>query len=356
MHHCLLTLVFILAFFTTAFSRKPLIIFPGDNSEWYSYSDSKSGGNSENYSIDYSDSTIRWISQLKNNNIHKWPFLGISKRIFGLKKGCFSEEDTLISVISCNRNMRITIKLSTFDPVITKSNNMMSYRVLECPVNIGKEQRTIALPLKLFKVADWWKRQYGISAQDNRQFLDSICKIDFTINDPAYADQINTINIFNLEIHPQRDSSFMGLLTVSASGLILLILYLYKRSINVSTVVKDITLQLQPRKITANLSDWERVLQYLQENYSDPQISLQYVSKALAFSDSKLSHIINDRYPDGFRCLVHELRINEGKRLIKESEMNISEIAYKLGYATPNHFNREFKKRMGVSPSAFRKL
>jgi AraC-like DNA-binding protein len=115
------------------------------------------------------------------------------------------------------------------------------------------------------------------------------------------------------------------------------------------------SIQIKPRPVPGPPSEWERVLEYLQVNYTDPQLNLQQLAINIGISDSKHSRLINERCHDGFRYLVHEFRINEGKRLLKESEMNISEIAYKLGYATSNHFNREFKKRTLLSPSSFRK-
>jgi AraC-like DNA-binding protein len=38
------------------------------------------------------------------------------------------------------------------------------------------------------------------------------------------------------------------------------------------------------------------------------------------------------------------------KRLLYEGEKNVSMIAYELGYAHPQHFNRAFKKQFGIAP------
>jgi AraC family transcriptional regulator, transcriptional activator of the genes for pyochelin and ferripyochelin receptors len=49
-------------------------------------------------------------------------------------------------------------------------------------------------------------------------------------------------------------------------------------------------------------------------------------------------------------AFVQSQRLEEAKRMIFEGEKNISEIAYELGYAHPQHFHRAFKKRFGITP------
>jgi AraC-like DNA-binding protein len=45
----------------------------------------------------------------------------------------------------------------------------------------------------------------------------------------------------------------------------------------------------------------------------------------------------------------------ESKRLLKQTEWNVSEIAYALGFTEVTHFNNFFKKAMNMNPTQFRK-
>jgi len=54
-------------------------------------------------------------------------------------------------------------------------------------------------------------------------------------------------------------------------------------------------------------------------------------------------------------ALVQEERMKRAKQLIFEGEKNISAIAYELGYAHPQHFQRAFKQRFGVTPGSLLK-
>jgi AraC family transcriptional regulator len=49
-------------------------------------------------------------------------------------------------------------------------------------------------------------------------------------------------------------------------------------------------------------------------------------------------------------------RIERAKELMIYDELNLSEISYKLGYSSLQHFSNQFKKVTGYTPSAFKKL
>ena len=53
--------------------------------------------------------------------------------------------------------------------------------------------------------------------------------------------------------------------------------------------------------------------------------------------------------------IIAERILKEAQNLLANSFMNISEIAYALGFTEATHFNNFFKKHTQVSPSAFRK-
>jgi AraC-like DNA-binding protein len=53
--------------------------------------------------------------------------------------------------------------------------------------------------------------------------------------------------------------------------------------------------------------------------------------------------------------LIRDIKIREAIRLLKDSELNISEIAYNLGFSDPLYFSKYFKKEVGVAPLQYRK-
>lgn len=53
---------------------------------------------------------------------------------------------------------------------------------------------------------------------------------------------------------------------------------------------------------------------------------------------------------------LRRLRVREACRLLAETEESLSAIAYGTGYADQSHFTRHFKRAMGVTPGAYRRL
>lgn len=53
--------------------------------------------------------------------------------------------------------------------------------------------------------------------------------------------------------------------------------------------------------------------------------------------------------------LVRQMRIQRAQRLLRETDLSVSEIAYQCGYSTPQYFNRVFKEQLRMTPVEFRK-
>ena len=50
-----------------------------------------------------------------------------------------------------------------------------------------------------------------------------------------------------------------------------------------------------------------------------------------------------------------DLRVNEARRLLRETKMSVVDVALEVGYANPSHFARLFRKETGLSPSDYRR-
>ena len=55
-----------------------------------------------------------------------------------------------------------------------------------------------------------------------------------------------------------------------------------------------------------------------------------------------------------FSIFLKEFRISHAKRLLKETDMKIYEVAQECGYSNSNYFARIFKEVTGVSPAEYR--
>jgi AraC-like DNA-binding protein len=56
-----------------------------------------------------------------------------------------------------------------------------------------------------------------------------------------------------------------------------------------------------------------------------------------------------------YKDYVRSLKLDYGMKLVRFTDLSITEIAANCGYETQTHFNREFKAHYKASPSSFRK-
>ena len=78
------------------------------------------------------------------------------------------------------------------------------------------------------------------------------------------------------------------------------------------------------------------------------------VSKSLHLSDTYFCRLFKKCVGVSYKTYVRKLKLDYGYKLIKNTDLSMSEIASHCGYETQSHFNREFKNYFGAAPSSFR--
>ncbi len=104
-----------------------------------------------------------------------------------------------------------------------------------------------------------------------------------------------------------------------------------------------------------NLSILEQVKGYIRSNYRNPGLKLQDIASAVNYSTTYLSHLFKREYNTHIWDYVTEMRIEEAKMLLVSSDKKRYEIAYQVGYESPEHFSRMFKRYVNFSPAEYRK-
>lgn len=93
-----------------------------------------------------------------------------------------------------------------------------------------------------------------------------------------------------------------------------------------------------------------QMIDYIKNNYEE-KISISDLSKELAYSESMLNRKFKKEVHITFNEYLNRYRINKAIDLLKNSDYNITEIAYMCGYSSAKYFARVFKKYLGMSPS-----
>ena len=111
-----------------------------------------------------------------------------------------------------------------------------------------------------------------------------------------------------------------------------------------------------PVRQTVSDKRLQDVLRYIEIHLSDPKLSTATVAKGCGISPRYLSFLLK-LHGTPFSTLVWDQRLKMAARWIASaspSEISISEIAYRVGFKSPAHFSRMFKRAYYVSPREYR--
>lgn len=102
-------------------------------------------------------------------------------------------------------------------------------------------------------------------------------------------------------------------------------------------------------------STMKQAIDYLKRHYSDTGLKLQDVARAVHLSPNYFSYLFKKTTDKNLWDFLTELRMEEARKLLLGSDLKRYEIAEMIGYESPEHFSRVFKKFYGVSPADYRK-
>ncbi len=75
------------------------------------------------------------------------------------------------------------------------------------------------------------------------------------------------------------------------------------------------------------------------------------LSKHFGISRTQFYRKLNALIGQSVADYIRSVRLKEASKLLRKGEMNITEIAYAIGFSSPSHFSRTFKKAYGKPPS-----
>ena len=98
----------------------------------------------------------------------------------------------------------------------------------------------------------------------------------------------------------------------------------------------------------------DRVTEYIRENLTT-QLTVQQIAEHFHYSRARLSALYKDATGVGINEAVTNIRIQQAKDMLRNSQKSVADIAEELGFSSAQYFSYKFTKVVGVPPSKYTK-
>jgi len=98
-----------------------------------------------------------------------------------------------------------------------------------------------------------------------------------------------------------------------------------------------------------------KAIEFIDSHYPEETISLDKVAQKVNISPNYFSAMFSQEIGQTFIEYLTGKRINEAKRMLRQTDLRSSEIAFAVGFRDSHYFSFVFKKVSGCTPSEYRK-
>jgi YesN/AraC family two-component response regulator len=97
----------------------------------------------------------------------------------------------------------------------------------------------------------------------------------------------------------------------------------------------------------------ERVMKVVNEHMSDSDFSVETLCNEVGISRAQLHRKMKAMTGLPVSEFIRNIRLEQAVRLLKEQKINVTQVAYTVGFSNLAHFSTVFRKQFGVSPSEY---
>ncbi len=108
---------------------------------------------------------------------------------------------------------------------------------------------------------------------------------------------------------------------------------------------------------TSESSEYDSRVQMIENYFNDhymENISLKKLSEAMCLSEKQTNRMIKKAFGAEFRDCLSKIRLKSAKKLLRETNEDVKDIAAAVGYQSYNGFYLAFKSKFNISPLDYR--
>lgn len=318
------------------------------NAKAWLFEDNNDGGQSE----------VALVNTVSNNGVgftyvlkegYQYPYVGVNFLLDTDSLPNLSSYDYVQLKVKSKQGSRLPIVIGLWEGDNIKPNGN---RFMEYILPVDSEGNSVNVAFSQFRSPEWWlkangKKESDLAAPDfsKLRFLNvQSCQILGTNKE-------DTIEIEDILLKVDMESYYLFAITFTAILGLIAGLFIFKRKTSTNVVFS----YKKTESVNRSEKEEEAVFEFITSHYGQPNLTITDIQNGTGISEAKISSLIKNKSGLTFKQFLNKLRLTESKRLLMESDLQISEIAYKVGYSNVTHFNRIFKEIEMCAPNDFRK-
>lgn len=274
-----------------------------------------------------------------------FPYIGFAIRPKDKNKWNCSIYDKVSITVDAKQTDNFSVLLFTHVKDFSTAEQNMSWRIFEKDFTINKSGN-FSIPLSKFITPIWWFGSNNIQENEDRSSLSTMGEIHIQSHPLSTKNKILRIAFKEIRF----SHSFIQIIPILIIGTLFVLLSIW---IHINNKIKIPI--FKPLHVDNRIEqDHEILSKYLANEYSSPNLTLYNTSKKTGIPETQIRYILKYYYKKSFKEYLTSIRMKESKRLLLESDRNISEISNLIGYKHPTTFTRIFRETFGESPKIFR--
>jgi AraC-like DNA-binding protein len=108
---------------------------------------------------------------------------------------------------------------------------------------------------------------------------------------------------------------------------------------------------------TANKEDAfiQKLRSIIEQNMQEESFGIEALCREVQLSRMQVHRKLKAMTGMSAIQFIHSIRLRKAYQFLKETDLNVSEVAYKVGYSDPSYFTRRFVKKFEMTPSELSK-
>ncbi len=275
---------------------------------------------------------------------HPNPYAGVlfEGRIWDLQK--YDRVTVEINPEQCDPFMLV---FADFVPGFSDSANDLTWQIFEHEITPrpGKERYTVEL--EDFTTPNWWYAEMGQKLErSSTAHLKRVQQIQFQNHPVVLTNKELKITVSKLTFShaPLQSSPFW----ITSALLMVALIMIRKRK---SVPMPYHHLDGAESRLSA---DESLIVTFIGNHYARPDMTIALVSLETGLSQKLIRKVLASRFDKSFKQYLTDIRLQEARRLLTETDRLIADISLYVGYKHATTFTRLFREQFGHSPREFR--